>query len=120
MKKISDQVYNKAVELFNAGLSIRQIEKELGISQKSISSKLKSLGYEIKSNKPTIDYKSASELYKNSNITLSIFCKENNISLKWFREYLVKNNITYLTSNHNETKFDENIFDEINTEEKAY
>ena len=118
--KISQEQYNKSVEMFNQGLTVKEIEKSLGISEQSIYRNLKKLGVEFNSNKSTISYEDAATLYQKSEMILKDFCKENKISYKWFREYLIKNNINYKINQQNVTKFNEHIFDEIDTEEKAY
>lgn len=118
--KISKEQYDESVRMFNSGLSIREIERQLGISQQSISRNLKKLGIEIISHKPTISYENAAILYTNSGKILSEFCKEHKMSKKWFGEYLIKNDIPYNISPKMMLKFNENVFDVIDTEEKAY
>ena len=80
--KISQEQYNKSVEMFNQGLTVKEIEKSLGISEQSIYRNLKKLGVEFNSNKSTISYEDAATLYQKSEMILKDFCKENKISYK--------------------------------------
>lgn len=57
--------------------------------------------------------------FQKNEISLTKFCKQNNISRKWFTEYIKLKGFK-ITNKQNETKFNECIFDSIDTEEKAY
>ena len=82
---------------------------------------MKRLGYDFSSKtiKITLSYSDALEKYKEWTESLSKFCKKYHICLSHFTKYLRKNGI-YVRNLQNECKFNEHIFDIIDTEEKAY
>lgn len=69
--------------------------------------------------KSEINYEKAMELFLRENISMHKFAKKYHISEKWFRLYLREHNII-IENKQNRCKFNEHIFDCIDTEEKAY
>lgn len=101
------------------GKSLLTIASEIRSSEKTISTKLKEMGIEIK-NKRYLS-KEILKVVKNrlKHESLTKICKDlhlgsYNVSLK-----LKEMGVTII-NHQNKTKFDEHIFDVIDTEEKAY
>ena len=103
------------------GLSCTKIGKEVGISTSTISSFLKRNGIEVvnKQNKLLFDLdKDIIPKYKQG-ISLSKLAKEYHTSIQTLSRKLKAKGIEII-NHQNETKFNEHIFDVIDTEEKAY
>lgn len=101
--------------------SAEKVSKITKITPKTVVKYLKQLGYDFsnKTIKITISYDEALKLWKNYNGSLTSFCKRYKMSMKHFSTFLKKHNIV-VPNKHNEVKFNEHIFDTIDTEEKAY
>ena len=121
MKKLNDEITKQIEPLYLQLGSGEKVGKQLNIDPKTAIRYLKKLGYDFsnKYHKPTISYSDALEKFKNSNLSVTQFCKENKMSMRWFLIYLNKNNV-FVENKQNAVKFDETVFDEIDSEEKAY
>lgn len=121
MKKLEQSIIDQIEPMYIKYGSAEKVGKELNIDPKTAVRYLKKLGYDF-SNKTivkTISYSDALNKYKNWNESLTKFCKKYHICLSHFTKYLRKNNI-FVKNLQNECKFNEHIFDIIDTEEKAY
>lgn len=127
MKKLNE---TRLIILYDSGYSCTQIAKILGVSTATISSRLKSLGKQVENfqNKSRIDNETGNKiisLYKCGNISVTGVCKIINanrldkIPVSSIYKFLHRSNIDVINY-QNQTKFDETIFDNIDTEEKAY
>ena len=119
MDRISKEIIDLIEPLYNKYGSAEKVGKELGINPTSVVKRLKKKGYVFKHPTKSISYEEALLKFKKSNVSVTKFCKENHLSMKWFLIYLKKHNI-FIKNNQNMVKFNENIFDVIDTEEKAY
>lgn len=121
MKKISEQIRVQIEPLYLKLGSAEKVGKELNINPGTAVRYLKKLGYDFSSKtiSQQISYSDALEQFKKWEGSLTTFCKKWKISMSHFLKYLKANNIKVLNK-QNEVKFNENIFDVIDTEEKAY
>lgn len=105
-------VLNKYVE----GTSLRELARLTNCSRTTIKNYLISVGYQVKST-PQFDLEKAKELYLSGHscreIASIVNANEDTICM-----YLKNEGIN--TSNSSTFRFNENIFDCIDTEEKAY
>ena len=110
----------KIIDLYNQGFSLTKIEKEINISRSTISAFLKRNGFKIvnKQNQVNWTVEEIIQLY-NKGFSLSTIAKLKNTSRNTISEHLKKCGIKVINK-HNQAKFDEHIFDTIDTEEKAY
>ena len=102
-------------------LSCTKISKEVGISTSTISSFLKRNGIEVvnKQNKLLFDLDKDIIPKYEQGISLSKLAKEYHTSIQTLSKKLKAKGIEII-NHQNETKFNEHIFDVIDTEEKAY
>ena len=103
------------------GLSLTQISKQFPYSVHVLSSALKRKGIEIVNRQNLLNFdfeKDILPLYNNGESLTSIAKKFNTTRQTLSRE-LKKLGVT-IVNRQNQTKFNENIFDSIDTEEKAY
>jgi len=122
---------NKILKLFHQGLSCTKIAKELKVSTATISARLKSLGEKVtnKQNEPRINDKLGEEIIKLYTSEKKLSIREvydtinvnmvNKIPMSSIYKFLHKSGIPVINY-QNRTKFNECVFDNINTEEKAY
>lgn len=125
---------DELMNLYSKGYSCTQISKLLNTTTVTISNRLKSFGIEVvnKQNIPKIQNNSIIgnriiELYTSEKELsvgdvqkiIAIEFKDSNISSSNIYSFLHKSNITVFNY-QNQSKFDETIFDCIDTEEKAY
>lgn len=105
-------VLNKYVE----GTSFRELARLTGCDRKTIKNYLISMGYGIKS-EPKFDLEIAKTMYLDGHsckeISMTVNANEDTIAM-----YLRNSGIN--VSNSSSFRFNENIFDSIDTEEKAY
>ena len=103
------------------GLSCTKIGKEVGLSTSTISSFLKRNGIEVvnKQNKLLFDLDKDIIPKYEQGISLSKLAKEYHTSIQTLSRKLKARGIEII-NHQNETKFNEHIFDVIDTEEKAY
>lgn len=99
--------------------SAEKVGKILNICPSSVLKRLKKMGYTFKHGVKTISYEEALEKFQKSDLSVTQFCKQNKLSMKWFLIYLKKHGI-FIENKQNKVKFDDHIFDSIDTEEKAY
>lgn len=106
--------------LYRKGYSITKIQHYLKISDTTISKYLKSKG-EIIKNKEYYDslFKEAMDKYNEGQLSLTYVSEMYGIDRHALSRYFKKNGIKIPTS-QSSPNIDENIFDEIDTEEKAY
>lgn len=109
-KKITNDIIDKMRKMHNDGISINKISKLLEISSTSVKNYI----YKPRN----INEENIIELYKNGYSIVEI-SKKINISRKKIYNVLLFNNIE-LTNKYNKYIYNENIFNKIDTEEKAY
>lgn len=121
MKRIPQEVKNQIENLYLQTNSAEKVSKMLNISASATVSHLKTLGYDFSSKtvKITLPYNEALKKFKTWEGSLTSFCKKYKICLSHFTKYLRKNGI-YVENKQNAVKFNQNVFDCIDTEEKAY
>lgn len=108
-------------ELFEQGISCTKIAKLCNTTTYKVIKNLRQNGYVIKNkqNEKPSCIKNFVEEYKTKQTSISELAKKYNLSDSTIRKWLHKENIE--TPNlQNVTKFNENVFDRIDTEEKAY
>ena len=111
----------KYIELYNSGMSCSRIAKMLNVSVYIVSSRLKKHGIKVVNKQNELpcnldqiikDYKtgdySASQLSKKYNLSVATICK-------WLKKYECD-----VINKQNEVKFNQHVFDKIDTEDKAY
>jgi transposase len=124
-KKINDELGKLIIKYYtNENRSATEISKLLNISTATICSYLKSQGITVinKQNIPVIDKELGNtiiNLYITENFSISKISKNLGISITTICKYLRKQNIEIINY-QNRSKFNENIFDKIDSEEKAY
>lgn len=119
MDKISQEIIDLIEPTYKEVGSAEKTGKILGISSTTVRKKLKKMGYTFNHPTQTMSYEEALIKFQESNLSVSKFCKQHKISMKWFLIYLNKHGI-FVENKQNAVKFDETIFDSIDTEEKAY
>lgn len=119
MNKLPKEIIDLIEPTYKKLGSAEKVGKILNISPSTVTRNLKKLGYTFKHNVITISYKDALEKFKSSNLSVTKFCKQNKLSMKWFLIYLNTHGI-FVENKQNKVKFNEHIFDSIDTEEKAY
>jgi len=107
-------------ELYLGGLSCTQIAKQQGCTINTISSTLKKYGYciENRQNKINIDLEELIARY-NSGESLAQIAKSCNNTCAALSRVLKRANIAVI-NRQNLCRFNEHVFDKIDTEEKAY
>lgn len=118
-KKIDEDILKPSIERYNSGESVKSISDNIGVSVNTIRRFLKKNGIVFKHSKPKIAYVDAIEDFKVFKGSLAAFCKENGMSAKWFGDYLRANGVI-VENKQNKVRFNQNVFDNIDTEEKAY
>lgn len=119
-KTIEKIVENNILKLYESGRSIKSLHKKFNISERSISNYLSQNGIHIRVDKDflTYDVFEAKKLYENG-FTLSEISQILNASRQSISKQLKKIGVKVLRSDVMKN-LNENIFDEIDTEEKAY
>ena len=119
-KQITEEEINLAIDLYNQGNSILTISKKLHRLEKTISSKLKERGIIVKSKLRYTDnlINTVKDRYEKGE-SLTKICREFGIEYDKISPHLKKLGVNII-NRQNRTKFNENIFDNIDTEEKAY
>ena len=108
------------IDLYKKGFSINEIHNYLNVSKEKIRKILKSNNIIIvnKQNIPNCSNEDILKLYK-SGVSITKISKKFKTDRTRISKILVKNGII-IENFQNKTKFDEHIFDIIDTEEKAY
>ena len=121
MVKLEKNVIDQIEPLYLKLGSAEKVGKTLNICPTTVVRYLKRLDYsfESKTVKITISYQEALKKFQIWNGSLSKFCKQWHICLSHFTKYLRKHGIQ-VKNYQNSVKFDETVFDTIDTEEKAY
>lgn len=119
MNRLPKEIIDLIEPLYNEVGSAEKVGKILNICSSSVLKRLKKKGYTFKHGVKTISYKEALEKFKESNLSVTQFCKQNHLSMKWFLIYLNKHGV-FVENKQNIVKFNEHIFDSIDTEEKSY
>ena len=119
MKKDLD--VNEIIKLYKNGLSCAKIGKKFNTTHNTISSLLKKEGIEvvIQPNKYILDEKSIVDLYKNGD-SLTNIAKKFNVSRKVITRIIKNNNIEITNLYNSKHKYNEDYFNKIDCEEKAY
>lgn len=104
---------------YNSGKSILSIANEIHSTEKTVSKKLKESGVQVINKRfitqETLDI--IKERLKNESLTK--ICKDLHVTAYCISKKLKEQGVQ-IVNKHNQTKFNENIFDSIDTEEKAY
>lgn len=116
-KRISNEILMPSLEMYKNGISVAIISEELGVSKNTIRRFLKEKGIVFKYTKPKQTYEEAMTMFLSQEDNFTIFCDKNSISRKWFGEFLIKQGVDYSST---KPKFNQHIFDLIDSEEKAY
>lgn len=109
---------DKIIDLYQSGKSITQISKMYNCSQFVISSRLKKWNIELRQNNIDKYYTQAIELFKQG-YSVTKIGKLFNLDRNSFSKRLQKDGME-VKNLWNECKFNEHVFDSIDTEEKAY
>lgn len=119
---IDEELGNKIKDLYlKQGLSCTKIGKKIGTTAATISSFLKKNGINVVNKQNLLNCDVEKDVIPRyiKGESLSKLSKEFNVSIKTLSKKLKERGIT-IVNHQNETKFDESIFDNIDTEEKAY
>lgn len=114
-----------AKKFLNGEKTITELKKELSLTSDEIVEKINNLGYYMHSrmkSSSVVNLKKAIDEYienYNNKPSLSKICKKYNIAHKTVSDKLKELGIEVI-NHQNKIKFDEHIFDSIDTEEKAY
>ena len=113
-------VENDILSLYNYGRSIKSLHKEYNISERSISQYLSQNGVPIRKDKDLLTYDvfEAQKLYENG-LTLNEISQKLNVTRQSISKQLKKIGVKVLRANIMKD-LNENVFDSIDTEEKAY
>lgn len=113
-------VENDILSLYNSGRSIKSLHKEYNISERSISQYLSQNGVPIRKDKDLLTYDvfEAQKLYENG-LTLNEISQKLNVTRQSISKQLKKIGVKVLRANIMKD-LNENVFDSIDTEEKAY
>ena len=119
--KITSDLHPEIIEKYCNGYSCTQLAKDFKSSPHTISRILKENGITVTNRQNLISYTDEEVIndYCNLNLSLTQIAKNRHTTVKAVVRRLRKNNIAIINK-QNETKFNENIFDYIDTEEKAY
>lgn len=110
--------YNKIIDLYKDGYSMLKIQKILGYSYSTISKYINQYKIPKHRNIKLYKYEDVINLYK-SGYSITYIGKLFKCGRKSITSILKRNNISIINY-HNITKFNENVFDIIDSEEKAY
>lgn len=119
-KNFTEAQAKEFYSLYLGGLSCTQIAKQQGCWPNTITSLFKKYGYvvENRQNKINIDLKTLISEY-NSGKSLAKISKEYSVGTDTLSRMLKKAGIE-VVNQQNKLRFNENVFDSIDTEEKAY
>ena len=109
---------SKVIELYESGISIKDVAKKVGVESRTISQYLKNNNIEIRKSNTIYDFDKAKELYE-SGKNIQEVSEIMNISCKTLSKHFKTAGIKILRNGVKDT-IDYNIFDSIDTEEKAY
>ena len=101
--------------------SAEQVGSDLQICPTTVIRYLKKLGYDFSKyqTKGKISYQEGLQKFQTEGLSLTKFCTKYQLSAAHFGRFLRKNGII-ISNIQNEVKFNEHVFDTIDTEEKAY
>ena len=118
--KWSNTQIKQIIDKYNQDISCTKIAKEFNVSTATISKLLKDNGVNVinKQNLITFSPKNIISDY-NSGISVIKLIKKYHTSYDTIKKIFDENNIT-IVNKQNRTKFNESIFDNIDSEEKAY
>jgi hypothetical protein len=116
-KSIKDQIEPQYKLLGSA----EKVGKQLNISPSTVVRHLKKLGYDFSmyQKHSLISYEEGLQKFPQEGLSLAKFCSKYQLSAAHFGRFLRKNGI-HIPNLQNEVKFNDRIFDVIDTEEKAY
>lgn len=120
MKKIllTQEKISNIIDKYLKGISSEKIAIEYNLSGSYICRLLKDNNIKVKGNKKDIDVSKIVGLYKSGEFTMSDICKMFNVSKHKILSVLKENNIELKTSK--KYNYNNDIFENIDTEEKAY
>ena len=109
------------IDLYKNGLSCVQIGKQYNVTGNTISSLLKRNGINVINRQNSISFSKEDVIkdYCDLGLSISQIAKNRNSSNVLISKLLKSANIEVINT-HNLPKFNEHIFDSIDTEEKAY
>lgn len=116
-KSIKDQIEPQYKLLGSA----EKVGKQLNINPSTVVRHLKKLGYDFSmyQKHSLISYEEGLQKFPQDGLSLAKFCNKYQLSAAHFGRFLRKNGI-HIPNLQNEVKFNDRIFDTIDTEEKAY
>lgn len=111
----------KYIELYNSGMSCSSIAKIFNVSASTVSSILKKHGIKVvnKQNEPPCNLDQIIKDYKTGDYSASQLSKKYNLSVATICKWLKKHGCD-VVNKQNEVKFNQHVFDKIDTEDKAY
>ena len=120
-KIVNEQDIKDIINLYHQDISCAQIGKKFGVTGNTISKLLKNNGILVinKQNIRKIPIEQIVREYCENHLTLMDISRKYNYSVSSISSALKKANIKVINY-HNIAKFNENVFDKIDTEEKAY
>lgn len=109
------------IDLYKNGLSCTQIGKQYNVTGNTISSLLKRNGINVINRQNIISFSKEDVIkdYCDLGLSVSQIARNRNSSSVLISKFLKSANIEVINK-HNLPKFNEHIFDSIDTEEKAY
>lgn len=118
--KFSQKEIDIMILKYREGNSCTKIVKLLNTSPNTVSKYLKTYGIKITNYQNSLSFKNIDIISDyNNGLSITKICAKYHTSALTVRKRL-KNNSIPIINYQNVTKFDEHIFDVINTEEKAY
>lgn len=121
MAKLSKSIKDQIEPQYKILGSAEQVSKYLNISSSTVVRHLKKLGYDFSmyQKKGLISYEEGLQKFLQEKLSLTKFCTKYQLSAAHFGRFLKKKKI-HVPNLQNEVKFNEHVFDIIDTEEKAY
>ena len=119
--KLDKSIKNQIEPQYKLLGSAEKVGKQLKISPSTVVRHLKKLGYDFSmyQKHSLISYEEGLQKFPQEGLSLAKFCSKYQLSAAHFGRFLRKNGI-HIPNLQNEVKFNDCIFDVIDTEEKAY
>lgn len=113
-------IFKNVIEMYSKERTLKSISEEVGISTYRLSKYLKSKGIKIEKSRKAIKdkYIIGVEMYKNGKSTMQI-SKELGVDRYRFSQYMKRQGV-YVVERPQKILFDNDVFENIDTEEKAY
>lgn len=121
MRKQTIEFLQKAdvINLYNSGKTIKDLSVELNVSPQTVGNYLRLNDIEIKRKNISLDINTIIDLYKNQGKTLKEISSILHVSYDTISKRLKEANVEVIRKDRINT-IDYNIFDSIDSEEKAY